>query len=89
MRRLRKRYHYDSDVSSILVREVPPETLRALKRLAKSHRRSLQGELHTILARAARTAPSESEGRKPNLVTVRVGRSTSWDRDEIYGSEGR
>ena len=34
-------------------------------------------------------APPEAEGRKLNLVTVRVGQSTSWDRDEIYGSDGR
>ncbi|MDE0125796.1 MAG: hypothetical protein OXN97_14575 [Bryobacterales bacterium] len=76
-------------MSSILVRDVPAQTLHALKRLAKSHHRSLQGEVHSILARAARMAPSESEVRRPKLVTVRVGRSTSWDRDEIYGSEGR
>ena len=76
-------------MSSILVRDVRPETLRALKRLAKSHHRSLQGELHAILDRVARMAPPESEVRSLNLITVRVGQSTSWDRDEIYGSDGR
>ena len=76
-------------MSSILVRDVPSETLGALKRLAKSHHRSLQGELHTILGRAAQMAPPETEVRRLNLITVRVGRSTSWNRDEIYGGGSR
>lgn len=88
-RQFRKEYHFDSGMSSIHIREVPPETLRALKRLAKSRHRSLQGELHAILGRVARMAPSGTEGRRLNLITVRLGQSTCWDRDEIYGSDGR
>ena len=41
-------------MTSIHIRDVAPETLQALKGLARSHHRSLQGELHTILERAAR-----------------------------------
>lgn len=76
-------------MSSILVRDVPPETLRALKRLARSHHRSLQGELHAILDRVAQMAPPDTKRHRLDLVTVRVGQSASWNRDEIYGTEGR
>ena len=76
-------------MSSILIRELAPQTLRSLKRLAQSHHRSLQGELHAILERAARMAPPEGEGRRLELVTVRTGRPSRWDRDTIYGEDGR
>lgn len=89
MQQFQNQYHYDIAVSSILVRDVPPETLRALKRLARSHHRSLQGELHAILDRVARMAPPETEGPRLKLVTVRVGQATAWNRDEIYGADGR
>jgi len=68
---------------------VAPTTLEALKRLARSHHRSLQGELHAILERAAKMAPPDNEVRALNLVTVTTGHTTSWSRDEIYGPDGR
>ena len=76
-------------MTSIHIRDVAPETLQALKRLARSHHRSLQGELHAILERAAKMAPPDSEVRALNLVTVNTGHTTSWSRDEIYGPGGR
>ena len=76
-------------MTSIHIRHVAPETLHALKRLARSHHRSLQGELHTILERAARMAPPDEPVRALNLVTVRTGRTSSWSRAEIYGPDGR
>ena len=76
-------------MTSIHIRDVAPETLHALKRLARSHHRSLQGELHTILERAARMAPPDEETRTLALVTVRTDHTTSWSRDEIYGPGGR
>lgn len=76
-------------MSSIIVTGVSPETLRALKRLARSHQRSLQSELHVILNRVARMAPPETKGCELTLTTVRVGLSTSWDRDELYGGDCR
>ena len=75
-------------MSSVHIRNLAPETLAGLKRLARTHRRSLQGELHTILERAARMAPA-AEGDGLHLVTVRVGDSRSWRREEIYGPDGR
>ena len=76
-------------MSSIHIRDVQPATLDALKRLARSHHRSLQGELRVILDRAALLAPPDENTRTLDLVTVRTGHATSWNRDEIYGPEGR
>ena len=76
-------------MSSIHIRDVAPETLQALKRLARIHHRSLQGELHTILERAARMAPPDESVRTLSLVTVKTGHTTSWSRDEIYGPDDR
>ena len=76
-------------MSSILVRDIAPNTLQALKRLARSHHRSLQGELHAILDRAARMAPRADGKRRMRLVTVRVGGDGNWDRSSMYGAEGR
>ena len=76
-------------MKSLHIRDVDPNILAALKRLAKSHRRSLQGELQAILERAARTAPPE-QPEAMSWVTVETGRSTStWSRSEIYDDDGR
>ena len=76
-------------MSSIHIRDVPSTTLDALKRLARCHHRSLQGELHAILERAASLAPPDENPRPLELVTVETGRTTSWNRAEIYGADGR
>ena len=76
-------------MKSIHIRQVHPDTLAALKRLARSHRRSLQGELLTILDQAARRAAPESEDDEPAFITVATGGSSTWPRDEVYGDRGR
>lgn len=76
-------------MTAIHIRNVAPDTLQALKRLASSNHRSLQGELRAILERAARMAPSEQGPRSLDLVTVKTGQATGWRRDEIYGADGR
>ena len=76
-------------MSSVHIRDVQPATLDALKRLARSHHRSLQGELRAILDRAAQFAPPDEDTRLLDLVTTRTGHAASWNRDEIYGPEGR
>ena len=76
-------------MASIHITNIPPATLAALKRLARSHQRSLKGELRVILDRAALLAPPDDDTRTLDLATVRTGHATSWNRDEIYGSEGR
>ena len=83
------RYQYNTDMTSLHVRHIKPSTLEALKRMAKVHHRSLQGELHAILERAAQLAPSEDKTKSLDLVTVRTGYTGSWSRDEIYDAEGR
>ncbi len=76
-------------MKSVHIRDIPDQTLLALKRLARSHRRSLQGELRDILERAARQAPPEEQEHDIDLVTVDTGRTEPWRREEIYGDSGR
>ncbi len=76
-------------MKAIHVRNVDPGTLASLKRLARSHNRSLQGELHAILERAARMAAPAGRSRQLRLITVNTGGKSRWRREEIYGSEGR
>lgn len=75
-------------MKSLHIRDVAPQTLEALKRLARQHHRSLQGELHAMLERAARMAPPE-QPRELNLNTVDTGRTGEFTREDIYGDSGR
>ncbi len=76
-------------MKAIHIKSVEPQTLDRLKRLARSHRRSLQGELHVIIERAARLAPPESDEDELPLVTTDVGSPSTWNREAIYGANGR
>ncbi|MCY4481592.1 MAG: hypothetical protein OXC12_01830 [Spirochaetaceae bacterium] len=76
-------------MSAVHISQVHPETVSALKRLARSNHRSLQGELRAILERAARMAPPDPAKDEFKLVTVRTGYTGSWSREEIYGADGR
>ncbi|MDE0217833.1 MAG: hypothetical protein OXJ90_01085 [Spirochaetaceae bacterium] len=76
-------------MNAVHITRIPPETISALKRLARSHHRSLQGELRVILERAAKTAPAEGDGAVLQLKTVRTGHTGPWRREEIYGDDGR
>ena len=71
------------------VRDVPPETLRALSRRARAHHRSVQGEIRAILDAAARAAPPEQGYPPIRLHHVEVGSGVPWNREDIYGDEGR
>jgi plasmid stability protein len=80
---------------AIHIRDVPEETLAALKRRAARHRRSLQMELHDMLDRAARDepplAPLPSIREELNMARD-VSTSASedrWSREDIYGDDGR
>ncbi len=73
----------------IHVRNVPTETLDALKLRAAAHHRSVQGEIRSILARAAKAAPPRQGYPPIRLFQVEVGGTRSWSREEIYGDEGR
>ncbi len=50
-------------MADVLIRGVPDETLRRLKKLAEEHRRSLQQELLAILEQAARLSLAETLAR--------------------------
>ncbi len=80
-------YYYSTDMSAVHVTNISPQTILALKRLARSHHRSLQGELRAILDRAARLAPPEPDTRTLDLVTVKTGHTGAWSREEIYGGD--
>lgn len=73
----------------IHIRDLPEETLRALKRRARAHHRSVQGELRAIIDEAARAAPPE-EGYPPiRLHQVQVGGERPWTREELYDDSAR
>ena len=76
-------------MKSLHIRNIDYDMLENLKRLARSHNRSLQGEIHFILTKAARMAPSEDADEELDLVTVKTDGRSNWDRDEIYGNRGR
>ena len=75
-------------MSSLHIRDITPETLVRLKRLARQHNRSLQGELRVILERASRLAPAE-EGATLKLHTIKSPDGSNWSRDQIYDDSGR
>ena len=76
-------------MKSVHIRNIDPSTLERLKRLARNHNRSLQGELRTILTNAARMVPADHIEDYLKLITVDTGGTSTWKRDEIYGNHGR
>ncbi len=60
-----------------------------LKRLAAIHHRSLQGELQAILDNVSRMAQPAESLTPLRLVTVDGGGTSTWNREDIYGSDGR
>ena len=75
-------------MKSILIRDLPEQTLENLKRLAKYHHRSLQGELHFILEEVSERTPRHNPGSL-RIKTVNTGNQGTWNREEIYGDEAR
>jgi plasmid stability protein len=74
---------------SLNVRNLSVEVLEALKRRARAHHRSLNGEVMAILEEAARNVPP-AEGHPPiRLHHVSVGGRDPLRREELYGDEGR
>jgi len=75
-------------MKSIHIRDVPEDTLERLKRLAKMHHRSLQGELQHVLEQAAAIA-KDLPTRRLKLHKVNLGGESTWSREEMYADEGR
>ena len=71
-------------MKSIHVRDIDPNVLSRLQRLARLHHRSVQGEIRAILSEAARRAPEEGETDALNLVLVETGATGSFRREELY-----
>ncbi len=84
-----KWYHYNTSMSSIHIRNIDEKTLSSLKNLAARHHRSLQGELHFILDRAAELDIEEDSDEELNLITVNSGLDSSWSREDIYDNNSR
>jgi plasmid stability protein len=76
-------------MKSLHIRNVEPQTIERLKRLARSHNRSLQGELRDILNRAARVPLEDYAEESLDLVTVNTETQSRWTREEIYGDQPR
>ena len=74
---------------SIRVRDLSEEIVQALKRRARAHHRSVQGEVREILAEAARAAPPEGGYPPIQLCHVDIGGDHLWTREDIYGDDGR
>lgn len=71
------------------VRDLDDAVIDALKERAAANRRSLQGELKSILEGAAQMSAKGTRRRKLRLKTVSVGGRRSFSRDEIYEDDGR
>lgn len=80
-------------MKSLHIRNLDDEILSGLKRRAARHRRSLQKEIECLLEDAARMSPPEEQvdvQAKFELNTVATGQaSKSWNREDIYGNDGR
>ncbi len=76
-------------MKSVHIRNIDSNVLNALKRLAKAHRRSLQGELLFILENASKSALAAEAPGDIELVTVATDVENSFSREEIYGDDGR
>ncbi len=76
-------------MKSLHIRDLDEGVLQRLRKRAKHHHRSLQGELRAILEDAARYAPDDETLDDLELITVDTGNSHSLTREEIYGDDGR
>ncbi|MDZ7794520.1 MAG: Arc family DNA-binding protein [Spirochaetia bacterium] len=71
-------------MKSIHIRDIDPEVLQRLKKLAEMHHRSMQGELKTIIAEATRKIPAANPDEELDLITVSTENKQSWKREDYY-----
>jgi plasmid stability protein len=79
-------WHIDT-MPGLHIRDLPEATLKALKRRAGAHHRSVQGELRAILEEAARAAPPEGGYPPIRLHQVAIGGRRPWTRADFYDDE--
>ena len=70
------------------IRDVPEETVAAIKRRAARHGHSVQQELREVLAKAA-VEPVGGAPRRFALHTVSTGLTGPFDRADFYDDDER
>jgi plasmid stability protein len=78
-----------SNMPAILVRDLPADTVAALKRRAARNGHSMQREVHELLTAATAEHTSGARPRPLRLVTVSTGRSATFSRDDFYDDDDR
>lgn len=76
-------------VPALHIRDVPEETVAAIKRRAARRGHSVQQELREVLQKAAAEAAHGARPRRLTLRTVTTGRSEGFDRSDFYDDDGR
>lgn len=76
-------------MTELHIRDVPDETIAAIKRRAARRGVSVQQELREALERLADEPSVGSRGRQLQLITVETGRTEPFDRSEFYDDDGR
>lgn len=71
------------------IRDVPEETVAAIKRRAARHGHSVQQELREVLEQVAAEPVGGGGARRLNLRTVATGEAESFDRADFYGDDER
>ena len=71
------------------VRDIPAETVAALKRRAARHGHSVQQELREVLAKAAAESPDGARPHPLKLRTVSTGHREAFDRADFYDDDER
>lgn len=76
-------------MQALHIRDVPDETVAALRRRAARRGHSTQQELRDALARVAAEPIAEAPPRLLRLRTVATGCAAPFDRSEFYGDDER
>lgn len=71
------------------IRDVPEETVAAIKRRAARHGRSVQQELREVLEEVAAEPVAGERPRPLSLATVETGHVGSFDRADFYDDDER
>jgi plasmid stability protein len=76
-------------MGQVLVRNLPTEVVRKLKKRARQHRRSLQEELKDILERAAQHSAKDVQAKINQVRKLFAGRKFSDSSDLIRQDRAR
>jgi plasmid stability protein len=76
-------------MKALHIRDVDELVIHRLALLAKTHKRSMQAELRTILEEAANRAVSLEAVDDDALILTAVESRAGYGREEIYGDDAR